>query len=438
MRGVCPPGTVFHGPHFPATPNSLTAPSSSRGLTVRYAPPMIIECPACKSRAKLPDSKEGAKVRCSGCSRVYVAKPARAGGGGGRAKPETDPTKYVIGALGVALILGLFAMSRGKGTTAPPKVVVEEKPELEPLPDTDWNSPVVQIAVKLHTWAFERNDILLSTSLAQEYIWKEIQAAKTAAGEEASTLPWAAIPQGDKTAFFSAVARDMMEGQDADLIGNWSPFDGHVLDIDLWEEPYKERVSPGEEVTVVRLQVAPRDIDSGLGNRWVEWAFVKLRGKHVAFSWKRWLSPEEMEKVRRNRTKKTVKRELADGSVVIEGKVRTIDYEADTPQAIRDEVDGLIVELLSPDSKPYKIQQRLKEIGKPAIPALLTQLATIPFETEEHAIQLNLVHLTLQEITGYQTTFQVSDLMGATRERQESGLLQWFGWYDRKYKRFSG
>lgn len=400
---------------------------------------MIIECPACKSRAKLPESKEGAKVRCSGCSRVYVAKPARAGSGGGRAKPETDPTKYVIGAIGLAIFLGLFAMSRGRGTPPPPEVVAAEEPEdTSDLEATDWNAPVVQVAVKLHAWAAERNDILLGSSLAQEYIWKQVQAAKTAAGEEASSMPWAAIPQGDKTAFISAVARDMIDGQYADLVGQWSPFDGHVLDIDLWEEPYKEQVSPGEEVSVVRLQVAPRDLEAGLGNRWVEWAFVKVRGKQVAFSWKRWISPEEMEKVRRKGSKKTVKRELADGSVVIEGNVRAIDYDADTPQIVRDEVDALVLELLSPDSKPYKIQQRLKEIGKPSIPALLTQLATIPLETEEQAIQLNLVHLTLQEITGYQTTFKVSELMGATRERQESGLMQWFGWYDRKYKRFTG
>ena len=398
---------------------------------------MIIECPACKSRAKLPDSKEGAKVRCSECSRVYSAKPA--GGGAGRRKPETDPTKYVIGVLGLALVLGIYAISRGKGTSAPPRVAAaEENTEPEALPETDWTSPIVQIAVKLHTWALERNDILLSTSLAQEYLWKQVQAAKTEAGEDASTLPWAAIPQGDKTAFINAVARDMIDGQDADLVGKWTPFDGHVLDIVLWEEPYKARVSPGEEVTVVRLQVAPLDLDSGLGNRWIEWAFVKLHGKHLAFSWKRWISPEEMEKVRRSRTKKTVKRELADGSVVIEGKVRAIPYEDDTPQSVRDEVDSLITELLSPDSKPYKIQQRLKAIGKPSIPPLLTRLAEIPLETEEQAIQLNLVSLTLQEITGYQTTFKVSELMGATRERQESGLMQWFGWYDRKYKRFSG
>ena len=78
----------------------------------------------------------------------------------------------------------------------------------------------------------------------------------------------------------------------------------------------------------------------------------------------------------------------------------------------------------------------LQAIGKPAIPALLTQLATIPLVTEEQAMQLNLIHLALTDLTGYVTTFRVHELLGATRERQESGLKQWFGWYDRKFKRF--
>ncbi|MFT5154301.1 MAG: putative Zn finger-like uncharacterized protein, partial [Planctomycetota bacterium] len=46
---------------------------------------MIIQCPACSTQAKLPESKEGAKVRCSDCGRVYVARPL-----GTRTKKE-DP-----------------------------------------------------------------------------------------------------------------------------------------------------------------------------------------------------------------------------------------------------------------------------------------------------------------------------------------------------------
>ena len=44
----------------------------------------------------------------------------------------------------------------------------------------------------------------------------------------------------------------------------------------------------------------------------------------------------------------------------------------------------------------------------------------------------------LREITGMETTFDVSVEMGATPERIRSGVKQWFGWYDRKYRRFKG
>ena len=61
---------------------------------------MLIQCTSCGAQAKLPDSKEGAKVRCPSCGHVYAARPK----GAGRSSRKDDPTKYVI--IGGA-ILGL-------------------------------------------------------------------------------------------------------------------------------------------------------------------------------------------------------------------------------------------------------------------------------------------------------------------------------------------
>ncbi len=35
---------------------------------------MLTQCPNCHARAKLPDARAGAKVRCAECSRVFVAR----------------------------------------------------------------------------------------------------------------------------------------------------------------------------------------------------------------------------------------------------------------------------------------------------------------------------------------------------------------------------
>lgn len=405
---------------------------------------MIIECPACKARAKLPESKEGAKVRCSECSRVYVARPAgsRAASGSGRSAARSggsNPAPFVIGGVVAVAGLGLFLMTKGKGQSEgpPPVAQAAEAPVTKAAVQRGWDAPVVQAAAKLHGLAESGNHVLLGASLAGEHLWKQVQQAKRDAGEEASDLLWSAIPGGDQQTFVNDIARDMISGEAAELVGNWKPFDGDIVTADNWEQDYDQLVDPGEEIQVVRLHVAPRDLDSGLGNRWVEWVMVKDRTRMLAVRWQRWISPEEVVKEKKARKGKPIKRELTDGSVVIESTIRAIPHDDDTPPELRDEIDSVVAELIGLESKPYPLQQRLQEIGKPAIPALLTQLATIPLETEENAIQLNLVCQTLQDITEYRTTFQVSELMGATKERQESGLMQWFGWYDRKYRRFS-
>ena len=64
---------------------------------------------------------------------------------------------------------------------------------------------------------------------------------------------------------------------------------------------------------------------------------------------------------------------------------------------------------------------------------ILAGAVTLSFQGRTQDARYNLA---LSDITGYVTTFKVHELLGATRERQESGLKQWFGWYDRKYNRF--
>ena len=67
---------------------------------------MLIECPFCKATAKLPEEKEGAKVRCSGCGKVYVAREK-----GSKAKTGgVNGITIGIGA-GAVILIGLFVES---------------------------------------------------------------------------------------------------------------------------------------------------------------------------------------------------------------------------------------------------------------------------------------------------------------------------------------
>ena len=373
---------------------------------------MIIQCTACGAQARLPDSKQGAKVRCSNCRCVYVARPLGTRGG---ARSQQDPTRVVVivGAAVLSAVIGLIWM---KSSRTRPPVTRAEEPAVElPMYATGWDSPLVVLARQLHDDAFARNSASLFVL---------VHFPRAYGHQTPDAGAWAALSTEDRSTFQNDLIDGLMGG---DLVPGWKPYDGSVIE---------ERDS---EATV-RVRVAARDASQAVADRWVEWRFAKDAGRWRAWSWERWISPEEQKAERRPRNRKTVKRTLSDGSVVIEGVVRTeIAYHEQTPTELRDEIEGLIDTLIDVETAAKgltRTRKRLREIGKHAVPGLLKRMGAIPLDDEASAIQLNQMHLVLQDITGYLTSFDVSTVMGGTEERMQSGIKQWFGWYDRKWKKF--
>ncbi len=379
---------------------------------------MIITCPSCKAQAQIPDNKEGAKVRCGECDRVYKAL---SGGRRAATSKDKDLTLYFIPGGAALVLLLLFLVVRGSGKE---KVIEVEEPKkvfVKKETPKGWKAPAVQEAVKLHKMAFEQNRLLLRAQLHGGLLLE-----KNPLKEGQTVADFKVLTSTQQTEVLDAAVADIMDGG---LVVEWDPFDGHVVPPESWA------TNMPEDTVVVRLDVAPRDKEAGLDNRHVEWHFIKTGVAFKAYGWQPWVDPEEKKKVAK--TRKFTQTTLSDGSQVVEGVIRDIPYMEETPQELQDQVEALIDELIDPESRPFKVRKALEEIGKPAIPGLLTRMANIPFEPGENAIALNLIHLTLGDITGHIATFRVSELMGATKERQESGLKQWFGWYDRKFKRFT-
>ncbi len=382
---------------------------------------MIITCPACKAQAKLPDSKEGAKVRCGECGRVYKALGA---GRGTKGPAKTDPTRYFIIGGAVLLLVILFVITKNTKDKPAPTVEAtkEEVKPKEKLPE-DWDAPSVQMAVGLHGLAADQNKPLLRSKLHGQAIL-DLQLEEGEASKDIKLL----APEEQQSVLDSA-ADDILTGE---LVADWVPYDGWVVPFEEWT------LDMPKDGVVVRLAVAPKDEDSSVMNRHVEWHLIKRGSSYKAFRWMRWMSPEEIAAAsKKKRARKYEQTTLSDGSIVIEGKIRVIPYMDETPQELRDDVDATVKELMDPNSKAFPLIRKLEEIGKPAIPGLLTALATTPMDSSENVEGLNLVNRTLERITGHRTTFKPSELLGATAEKQESGLKQWFGWYDRRFKRFT-
>ena len=417
---------------------------------------MLIQCTSCGTRAKIPQSKEGAKVKCPNCGHVYVARPV---GARGRREKKDDPTKFVIigGAVVAAALVGIMASRSGGEEPAPQpakEVATEEKAPREDL--TSWDGTLQKLVRQLHTAAGAGNQGRLLAGLdargAYEF-WPlapktptppkpAADGAKPAADEaETSRAEWLALTEIERVEFSNSMVERATGRAENDAVALWQPYDGRVEDLDELE---------GTATVIMTSQCTDSSLD--LPDRATEW---RLRGKVVGdrvMDWKwiwvgRWYSDAERDRLGRGARKRPAKKTLSDGSVVYESTIRAIPFDVEVSAEARERINALVDAIADPDLTGRALTKARDGIlaeGKNAIPALLTGMSTIVTKggsltefTPDDGASLQLIHESLRDITGFETTFEANVALGATRERIESGVKQWFAWYDKKYKRFT-
>ncbi|MEX1026293.1 MAG: zinc-ribbon domain-containing protein [Planctomycetota bacterium] len=407
---------------------------------------MLIQCPACKANADVPTSKEGAKVRCGECGRVYAALPL---GGRTRVASGTNNGLYIGLGVAAAVLLLFVVLSKTGGKDDLPVVDAGEAPVAAatgPVDETGWNSEIVQLTRRLHRAAAERDEGVLLGLIAPVHVsaWRAMQAAAEPPAEAPAEAPNTDEQAGTldlETALVSAralttdaqaeVARaaiaDLTTGDSKDLVADWEPYDGSVANLT-------------DAYAVVHLAVTPRE--GGTEKRTVEWELVRDGGRWKAFRWERWYSDAEKKHLRKKRSSGYEKVTLSDGSQVFEREPEPLAHLEDTPPDLRARIDELFPQLINDEPRIYTTARReLVAIGKPAVPKLLTGLYEIPLDTEEHAIQVNAIVVTLRDITGQNFFFKpltlVGSAMGTTEERRQSAIKQWFAWWYRKGEKFT-
>ncbi|MCZ6596157.1 MAG: hypothetical protein O7B99_00805 [Planctomycetota bacterium] len=388
---------------------------------------MLIECPSCHARAKIPDSKERAKVRCGECGRIYVAlapgsRSKRSSGGGSGA---------IIGisAAAVALLLIVFFYNRTKGDDGPREVVAEEREDAGLVDHSGWDSELVQLAVKIHMAAHGFDPSRVKMLLHGPRLWAEEQAALTPEGQEAPDEgEFVLMAADEKQAFLDTFAIDMIEGKGKDLVADWKPYNGLVLD----ESDYD---------AIVRLEVQPWEPGS-IEKRWVQWHLARENGRWKAYRWERWISPDEQKVARKKRSKGFEVVTLSDGSVVLEREAEPLGHLPDTPQELRDRIDSLYATMIDLDltTEAADARTELTQIGRPAIPILLTGLYETPLDSMDQAIQVNMMVIALRDITGkgfgYKPQAAIGSGTGTSEERRQSAIKQWFAWWYRNQDKF--
>lgn len=397
---------------------------------------MQIECPFCHALARLPDSKEGAQVRCGGCGRVYRARAP----GRGRSK---GPSGLAIGlAIGVVAAGALiFWLSNRSETVAQRPAVsapAEEAPEAEaePVDPTGWESVPVVAVRSLYEAAHAHDAQGLRERVDRAEIWAFVTNRDAPEGSApVGPEDFRALNELDRRDRIEAVVETLLAGEHEFGLPRWTPIDGEVR-------------SQTDDGAVVHVRVDKLDTSDGLVSRTLEFRLRREGQRLKVAGWERVVSEAEAEAeapavaVRRERQVEKV--ELSDGSLVFQAEPRPLDYDESTPADLRVRIDRLYDQMIDLEATTEAADARtaLVAIGKPAIPKLLTGLYETPLETQDQAIQVNQIVIALRDITGefmgYKPMAMVGSTTGTTEERRQAAIKAWFAWWLREGAAFEG
>ncbi len=403
---------------------------------------MIIQCPACHARARIPDTQEGAKVRCGECGRVFVAGAT----GRGRSSSSSNSGLWIGLGVGGVAILAVLIIAFGGGDSKPKRPKVEEPEEVAVAPPeqfgTGYESKEVQAAVKVHQYAFTGEAARIRSAMHGPGIYaskKGREAAAEVEGDETVEITdvqravweaeFVAMTTGEKQALLNEWSEGMVSGPDKALVADWKPYDGSFQ-------------GGLDELATVHVNVTSRE-EGNFENRTVEWKLHKDRGTWKICGWERFLSDREKWAMSSRANRGYEKVTLSDGSKVFEREPEPLPHLDDTSPELAARIDGLIATMIDLDltREATRARNEVIEIGRPAIPPLLTKLYLIPLDTEEQSIQVNQVVVALRTITGQDHGYRPREFIGAatgtTRERRESAIKQWFAWWWRNKKKFT-
>lgn len=402
---------------------------------------MLIECSRCKTRAKIPDSKEGAKVRCPECSHTYVARPV--GSQGAKAASGPSPMQLSLGIGGLVVVAFLFWVSNQSKPSAAPAVekeVVDTTPAVK-IDIDGWDSETVKHVRDVYRAAYVMDKSKLKRLVALDELWawnqNQITRVSLGEGEEipadelADPADYRNLEGTDRYVIEEEVLVSMLQGDHPDLPSKWNPVSGKAIEIT-------------DTTALVRVQVDLREPGETFETRQVDWHLARTPKGWMATHYERYISPEEQRAKGAKRAKAYESKVLSDGSQVIEAEPGPLDYDPSTPAEVRQKIEGLYAKIidLSLAREGITARNELVQVGIPALPRLLTGLYEIPLDTQEHAMQLNMVVLTLRDITGeafgFKPIAEFGVAGGTSEERRQSAIKQWFGWWYRRGYKFEG
>jgi len=385
-----------------------------------------LECPNCGAAYAVPETHLDSRILCKNCRsgfhpRQVLERPAR------RRRRRSAPWKGPVFFGGGVLLLAVLLIALGSGRKPPRKAPPPKKTVMLDLSHPAW------LAVEETAKAVAaRDEVTLASSLDLEWIWNH--------REGKNRTVWKLATAEAKRGFQKALFQDLFEGERGRF------FREHVLD-GLYDTKAVPRTA---ETLTFQVEASPRAegwIGMGLmevvvgrsGNLWRlrEWTVRKRASAPVA-------------KRKKPKRHKLIPKPKAKVVKVGEKKVKVwvskpvpLPHLEDTPPGLRKEIDDAIALIMDPEADIRKVraaQRRLVEIGKPAVPRLLTRFYETKGSTFEERTCLRLVMDTFNDITGAGITYapgRADDVtFGGTDDLRKTALGQayafWWRYFSKK------
>lgn len=325
----------------------------------------------------------------------------------------------------VAVVVAIILARGGKDEPANK----DPGPE-KPAPNVGWSNERVQAVVAWTKAVVAGDRVTLATTTDLDAFQRHF-----ALGDQ---RPVSTMSGDDRTRLKDEILDALLTREETKVLREFVPYGGRIVDPDMAD------AGAGK----VSLDVSATDAvrDKYVSEGTVELAFTSREGRYLVSGYAVTSAPrEKVERVKKTRpkhdtiAKPEIKKVMrGDKEVTVaESQIVPLDHLADTPPDLRAEIDRLIDELVRPGALPReltKVRSRLREIGKPAVPRLLTRFNDIKTDTPDGIVQLTQLDALLRDMSGRAFGFSPADntVLASPQENEEarlSALRQWYGWW---------
>ena len=330
--------------------------------------------------------------------------------------------------IGAIVLIIVFAVWMAGGDDTPKPV---EKP-VERGPDIGWNHPTVRATATWMGMVAEDNrvDLAISTDLdafQRRFKMTDKRPVSSLSGDERSVLK-------------DAILEHLAKSDETKLLREFEPYTGKLADVAMHTQPSGR--------AVIEIQARPAVRDQFISDGTIELSYQTHDGRIVVDGFQVISLPREKPKpvvkstasheVIAKPEKKVIERDGKKFSVW-EAEPVPLPHLADTPEPIRVEIDRLVGELIRMDSEMRprdrtRVKRRLTEIGKPAVPRLLTKFCELKADTQLGVAQLTQIDALLRDLSGQAFGFTPAQqtVLSSAQENEDariSALGQWYGWW---------